>query len=762
MALTRWKHSESKRENAMEETKDLNAPRRTDSEDDSSLEAVVKGAVSAAGGVVDVIFKLVYAVVVLIAGIWIYGAICAHNDIEKHQPLGVILQRMYGTEYNSLTRHGYRIYIKHFTTTKPEDEVTKEDLEQGLQGAFKETMEDLDVYLNGKENSSENREIYRLRENLADAVGNAARGKVGVSDGVIGSLDKSILEALSSAEQNDESKTGLPAGYDGMSSEDEDAEHLFSIGLRYYNGSGGRRDLSQAAKWFRKAAEQGSAVAQCRLGVMYDNGHGVAKDEAEAVRWYRKAAEQRNARAQFHLGNCYIAGRGVEQNNAEAVRWFRKGAEQGYASAQNSLGYCYAMGSGIAKDAKEAAIWFRKAAEQGNAHAQNSLGFSYLKGNGVAKNEAEAVKWFRKAAEQGYAKSQYQLGVCYENGTGIEKDIGKAKALYENAAKGYEPAKKALERLRADAEVPAVKCSFKSSRDVVDDILAMSDVRKGFDRVEKRFVETRTRGFNLNHKGSEVESLIERYDFPDNEHDDIETKRFKTVWKAYADGLARIAKYSASLHLESSNNADARNVTRRSLESSAQCTLDGVVTVTMAESVCDEEYEVTVVVAQSEKRKRAYHDYRLGQGRDVLGKYSLSDWIDVKSGSGIICPQSFVDNDGIWWRVAGVPVAGDRLSGSNSKGCIETARIFAEYAALRTISVDVMSKTKEISYGRADKEDVCKSIEREVKLMPLSSRPDASCVKWFEKKSTSPISGEVLLVVCAIREDTEMKSAIKP
>ena len=32
----------------------------------------------------------------------------------------------------------------------------------------------------------------------------------------------------------------------------------------------------------------------------YDNGEGVAKDDAEAAKWYRRAAEQGDARHQHH------------------------------------------------------------------------------------------------------------------------------------------------------------------------------------------------------------------------------------------------------------------------------------------------------------------------------------------------------------------------------------------------------------------------------------------------------------------------------
>ena len=74
----------------------------------------------------------------------------------------------------------------------------------------------------------------------------------------------------------------------------------------YANGRGVDKDDAEAVKWFRLAADQGYAAAQCNLGVMYANGQGIInKDEAEAVKWYRLAADQGYALAQYNLGVMY-------------------------------------------------------------------------------------------------------------------------------------------------------------------------------------------------------------------------------------------------------------------------------------------------------------------------------------------------------------------------------------------------------------------------------------------------------------------------
>jgi TPR repeat protein len=51
-----------------------------------------------------------------------------------------------------------------------------------------------------------------------------------------------------------------------------------------------RGDYSEAARWFRKAAEQGSASGQTSLGFLYANGQGVPQDYIEAHKWANLAA----------------------------------------------------------------------------------------------------------------------------------------------------------------------------------------------------------------------------------------------------------------------------------------------------------------------------------------------------------------------------------------------------------------------------------------------------------------------------------------
>jgi TPR repeat protein len=178
-------------------------------------------------------------------------------------------------------------------------------------------------------------------------------------------------------------------------------------------------------------AKFGSTKAQYRLGWEYENSvdyvERMYQNYTEAAKWYRKSAEQGYAKAQTALGELYENGRGVELNNIEAVKWHRLAAEQGYAQGQSRLGWMYALGRGVAQNNAEAEKWWRLAAEQGLAGTQWLLGVKYAEGDIVAQNGAEAVKWFKKAAKQGDMNSAEWLVIMYRGKLGVPQDVEEKK-----------------------------------------------------------------------------------------------------------------------------------------------------------------------------------------------------------------------------------------------------------------------------------------------------------------------------------------------
>ena len=63
--------------------------------------------------------------------------------------------------------------------------------------------------------------------------------------------------------------------------------------------------------------------------MLYHEGVGVSKDNAESVRWYRRAAEQGFALAQIKVSLAYFRGRGVAKDLNKTVEWLHRAAAQG-------------------------------------------------------------------------------------------------------------------------------------------------------------------------------------------------------------------------------------------------------------------------------------------------------------------------------------------------------------------------------------------------------------------------------------------------
>jgi len=70
---------------------------------------------------------------------------------------------------------------------------------------------------------------------------------------------------------------------------------------------------------------------------MYEKGLGIAQDLVQAVAWYRKAADQGSAMAQYNMGVMYRDSLGVRRDPAQALKWFRAAADQGHVGARESI-----------------------------------------------------------------------------------------------------------------------------------------------------------------------------------------------------------------------------------------------------------------------------------------------------------------------------------------------------------------------------------------------------------------------------------------
>lgn len=157
----------------------------------------------------------------------------------------------------------------------------------------------------------------------------------------------------------------------------------------------GDGDYSTAARYFRKAAENGHASAQYNLAVLYSKGQGVPQSDVEATKWNRLAAEQGDVTAQYNLGIIYEEGQGVPQDKIEAEKWYRLAANQGDQDARYRL-------DGMLKREGDA--------PQANIHSGKDYAYSIIDASGKTElNSVDELASYYESNNVRYFKECYGL-----------------------------------------------------------------------------------------------------------------------------------------------------------------------------------------------------------------------------------------------------------------------------------------------------------------------------------------------------------------
>ena len=80
-----------------------------------------------------------------------------------------------------------------------------------------------------------------------------------------------------------------------------DAETLYTLGVKFYEGEGVERNLQKTVKLWDRATELGQVDAQYSLAYLYSKGEGVKKDLQKAIELWTRAAEQGHKESQRSL-----------------------------------------------------------------------------------------------------------------------------------------------------------------------------------------------------------------------------------------------------------------------------------------------------------------------------------------------------------------------------------------------------------------------------------------------------------------------------
>jgi|CXWL01.1.fsa_nt_gi hypothetical protein len=140
-------------------------------------------------------------------------------------------------------------------------------------------------------------------------------------------------------------------------------------------------------------AAAGDREAQYQLGAAYDAGRDVPRDLDQAIKWYRHAAEVGHLEAQNSVGSALQA----EGRYEEAFAWFEKAAARGHLRSGSNLAALYDAGLGVAQDRKKAFDIWSRVAEFGWAEAMWNLANLHRTGALGERDMVAACAWNARA-----------------------------------------------------------------------------------------------------------------------------------------------------------------------------------------------------------------------------------------------------------------------------------------------------------------------------------------------------------------------------
>ncbi|KAI9027384.1 hypothetical protein CLU79DRAFT_832767 [Phycomyces nitens] len=193
---------------------------------------------------------------------------------------------------------------------------------------------------------------------------------------------------------------------------------FYWLGDCYRHGNGVAIDVSEAVRWFKKAADETKDVeAMLKVANLYERG--AMADEDAALRYYRQSAESGHAEGQYRMGMAYWHGLyDTHVNLRDAIEWFTLSAAQKYSASHWALGQM-AFENG---DLDVALAWWEKAVELRHVPSMRALANILLQTNQEDihvqnTNLTRALQLLADGARAGDLESFVLLGQIHQAGT---------------------------------------------------------------------------------------------------------------------------------------------------------------------------------------------------------------------------------------------------------------------------------------------------------------------------------------------------------
>lgn len=205
------------------------------------------------------------------------------------------------------------------------------------------------------------------------------------------------------------------------------------------------KNLELGFKLAKEVADRDNTIAQVLVGNLYEDGKGVKKNMDEAYKYYKLAADKGSSDAIDKMKLKYMYSC-EEADQKEYNYWLQKSAEAGDLNDLNTIILGYKFNNEYDKVYKLCLELINKCARTQKYYnysiafksSLRILGELYIKGLGVEKNVSKGLNILENLANSNDTTAISMLGFMYIDGDGLDKDFDKGVKYLKIAAKEYD------------------------------------------------------------------------------------------------------------------------------------------------------------------------------------------------------------------------------------------------------------------------------------------------------------------------------------
>jgi len=129
-------------------------------------------------------------------------------------------------------------------------------------------------------------------------------------------------------------------------------------------------DEARALELLLHAAKAGLVPGMTQLGLFYERRRHSPPDLTQAAKWFRRAAEREDPRAMAHYGRVLVSGWVPGAAPEEGLTWLHRSADTDCHLGVRFLGECYEHGTCVEVDLRRALQLYERASKLNDSHAQ--------------------------------------------------------------------------------------------------------------------------------------------------------------------------------------------------------------------------------------------------------------------------------------------------------------------------------------------------------------------------------------------------------